>query len=100
MASLLDTSTNDAFDAEDEDFCDCGFYGIEYAKARELSRLVLPKRKELTDDEWQELTNSLWGYLFSKKFKDLIFGRGCKKLKACDENNREKDLYPRHRANA
>lgn len=97
LAQHNETLTIDAFDAKDEEFCSYGFYEIEHAKERKLSRLVLPKGNELTDEEWQKLTDSLWFYFFDKKFENLIFEsdkEGCEKLKACAENNRKKDPCP------
>ncbi|MBR1843900.1 MAG: hypothetical protein IJ793_03470 [Opitutales bacterium] len=102
LAQHNETITIDAFDAKDGKFCGYGFYEIEHAKDRKLTRLVLPKGKELTDEEWQEFTNHLWFYFFDKKFKDLICEsdkEGCEKLKACAANNRKKDPYPWRGAN-
>ena len=102
LSRYNETIAIDAFDAKDKDFCSEGFYEIEHAKDRKLSRLVLPKGKELTDEEWQEFTNHLWFYFFNKQFTNLIFEsdkEGCEKLKACAANNRKKDPYPWRGAN-
>lgn len=101
MASLLDTIVIDAFDAKDKDFCNYGFYEVGKANPRKMSRLRLPKGNELTDEEWQKLTDNLWFYFFNEKFKDLVFEsdkEGCEKLKACAENNRKKDPCPQRKA--
>ena len=102
LSQCQDTIAIDAFDAKDEAFRSEGLHAMEHAKDRKFSRLVLPKGKELTDEEWQEFTNSLWFYFFNGGFKDLVFEsdkEGVEKLKACAENNRKKDPYPHRGAN-